>query len=69
MRYCVHVAESFGVQRRHIIEETFVEQFTSFPAEVGNPNFDAFLESQGLTDAEVQAMEPDEWHDMAASVI
>jgi len=41
------------------------EEFTSFPATVGNPVYDSFLASQSLTDAEVQAMDPDVWHDMA----
>lgn len=41
------------------------EAFTSFPAEVGNPVYDGFLQSQDLTDPAVQAMTPDEWHDIA----
>lgn len=38
---------------------------STFSATVGNAAYDSFLESQSLTDAEVQAMEPDIWHDMA----
>ena len=34
----------------------------SFPAEVGNPNYDAFLVSAKLTDEEVHALEPDVWY-------
>ena len=50
---------------RSVMVDRGNEEFTSFPAEVGNPVYDSFLESQSLTDAEVQAMEPDIWHDMA----
>lgn len=39
------------------------EGFTSFPAEVGNPNYDAFLEQAKLTDKQVQALTPDTWYD------
>ena len=65
MRYQVIESESFGVMRRSVTIDRGDESFVSFPAEVGNPNYDSFLESQSLTDAEVQAMTPDIWHDMA----
>lgn len=65
MRYEVLVAESMSGPVRHVMVETSPDQFVSFPAEVGNPNYDSFLESQSFTDAEVKAMEPDVWHDMA----
>ena len=65
MRYKVIVSESFGIERRSVMVETSPEQFTSFPASSSNPVYESFLESQSLTDAEVQAMEPDVWHDMA----
>lgn len=39
------------------------ELFTSFPAEVGNPNYDAFLEQAKLTDKQVKALTPDTWYD------
>ena len=35
----------------------------SFPAEINNPNYDAFLTSAKLTDEEVHALEPDVWYD------
>ena len=54
-----------GSTARNVNVETAANEFASFPAEVGNPVYDSFLESQSLTDAEVQAMEPDVWHDMA----
>jgi hypothetical protein len=69
MRYIVVEVTSDGITRRHVMIDRGNDEVTSFPAIVGNPVYDAFLESQGLTDAEVQAMEPDVWHDMAASAI
>jgi ABC-type oligopeptide transport system substrate-binding subunit len=39
------------------------ENFTSFPAEVGNPNYDAFLEQAQLTDKQVHSLKPDVWYD------
>ena len=65
MRYKVIVCESMSGPLRHIVLDTAPEQFMSFPAVAENPHYGAFLESQSLTDAEVQAMEPDVWHDMA----
>ena len=38
--------------------------FTSFPAVVGNPNYDAFLTQVGLTDAQVHELEPNVWYDL-----
>ena len=35
--------------------------FTSFPAVVGNPNYDQFLIQVDLTDEEVHALPVDEW--------
>jgi len=66
MRYKIHAATVQGTPVRSIHIETSPDEFTTFPAEVGNPVYDAFLDSQGLTDAEVQAMEPDVWHDLSA---
>ena len=65
MRYRIVETSGPGGARRHILIDQGSDQFISFPAEVGNPNYDSFLELQSLTDAEVQAMEPDVWHDMA----
>jgi hypothetical protein len=67
MRYKTFIVTSEGIDTTQVMIEQAVERFVSFPAEVGNPNYDAFLESQGLSDAEVQAMEPDEWHDLSAT--
>lgn len=37
------------------------ENFVSFPAIVGNPNYDAFLIQVDLTDEEVHALPLNEW--------
>lgn len=65
MRFMTTVGSTFGVTNVSITVDRGNGEFTSFPAQIGNPVYDSFLESQSLTDAEVQAMEPDVWHDMA----
>lgn len=65
MRYKATDSEFMGSVERSVLLDRGGDEFTSFPSKVGNPNYDSFLESQSLTDAEVQAMEPDVWHDMA----
>ena len=65
MRYRISVVDMAPAPFRSVTIDRGNDEFTSFPAEVGNPVYDSFLESQSLTDAEVQAMEPDVWHDMA----
>lgn len=39
------------------------KNFVSFPAVVGNPNYDAFLVKAELTDTQVKALKPDTWYD------
>ena len=65
MRFQIIEIASDGASRRHVVIDRGSGEFTSFPATVGNPVYDSFLESQSLTDIEVQAMTPDIWHDMA----
>lgn len=38
--------------------------FVTFPAIVGNPNYDAFLVQVDLTDEEVHALPVDEWFEV-----
>ena len=64
MRYQIVVTVMHGPSRSVVVDQGD-SRFTSFPADVGNPVYDSFLESQSLTDSDVQAMEPDVWHDMA----
>lgn len=65
MRFRILATTIMGAMRLSVNIDRGSNEFTSFSAEIGNPVYDAFLESQGLTDAEVQAMEPDIWHDTA----
>ena len=65
MQYQIVNSSFMGAESRSVIVQKDLEQFESFPAQVGNAVYDSFLESQSLTDAEVQAMAPDVWHDMA----
>ena len=64
-RYEILVIANMQGDTRHVVTQQADGSSTSFPAIVGNPNYDSFLESQSLMDAEVQAMTPDIWHDMA----
>ncbi len=40
----------------------------NFPAEVGNPNYDAFLVQAKLTDTQVKALKPDTWYDFPKEI-
>ena len=42
--------------------------FTSFPAEVGNPNYDAFLIEAQLTNAKVKKLDTGVWYDFPTPV-
>jgi hypothetical protein len=64
MRYQIKSIDGTAGTQRHVLIDKGGDEFTTFPARLENPNYDTFLESEGLSDAEVQAMEPDEWHDM-----
>ena len=45
------------------VEVMLSNEFISFPAKVGNPNYDAFLTQAELTDKQVHALKPDAWYD------
>lgn len=63
MKYMLIVIEAFDV-RSYAISTTSDEiVFVSFPAEIGNPNYDAFLVQVDLTDKQVHALTPDVWYD------
>lgn len=53
----------FSTEPAEIITISMDDNLISFPAELGNPNYDAFLTSAKLTDEEVHALEPDVWYD------
>ena len=63
MKYMMTVLEFMGSENYNITTTSDDENFTSFPAEVGNPNYDKFLEQAELTDKEVHALTPDVWYD------
>ena len=66
MRYKYTDTIDHGSTQRNVIIETAPDQYTSFPATIGNPAYDGFLTQTGLTDEQVQEVEPDVWHDMPA---
>ena len=41
----------------------------NFPADMQNDSYLRFLSEQNLTDKEVQALKPGEWHDMQQPVV
>lgn len=53
--------ESFGTELVNITTTSDDENFVSFPAQLDNPNYDAFLVQVGLTDEEVKTLPVDEW--------
>ena len=63
MKYLIIKYESFNEDFWSIITTSDDEVFTSFPAEVGNPNYDAFLIQAQLTDEELHELTPDTWYD------
>lgn len=63
MKYMVVSLESLETQHSNVTITADGENFTSFPAVVGNPNYDAFLEQTDLTDIEVHELKPDIWYD------
>lgn len=63
MRYKIIEQELREETLTSLIISSGDESFVSFPAVVGNPNYDQFLTQTGLTDAEVHELEPDVWYD------
>jgi hypothetical protein len=61
MKYMIVKLESFGTEFTNVITTLDDINFISFPAVVGNPNYDAFLAQADLTDEEVHALPVDEW--------
>ena len=59
MKYSITIFDD----KYSIITTSDNENFVSFPAQLDNPNYDAFLVSAKLTDEEVHALEPDVWYD------
>lgn len=63
MKYMMTVIEFMGSENYNITTTVDEVSFTSFPAEIGNPNYDTFLEQAQLTDKQVHALKPDVWYD------
>lgn len=63
MKYIKNIFTFDGVDSISITTTSDDVAFTSFPAVVGNPNYDAFLIQVNLTDKKVQALTPDKWYD------
>jgi hypothetical protein len=63
MKYMITKFESFGVEVTNVHTTLDNVMFTSYPAEIGNPNYDKFLVDAKLTDKQVKALKPDVWYD------
>lgn len=63
MKYMMTVNEFMGSENYNVTTTPDDEVFTSFPAEIGNPNYGQFLVDAKLTDTEVHALKPDTWYD------
>lgn len=63
MNYIYSKNDVHGVAESSIATTNNDIDFVSFTAEVGNPNYDAFLEQAKLTDKQVKALTPDTWYD------
>lgn len=63
MKYKKTVITLLDVTNTGIVTTKDDINFTSFPAEIGNPNYDAFLTQAELTDKQVHALKPDVWYD------
>lgn len=61
MKYLISIGPD-GVSENVIVTSDDIN-FVSFPAVVGNPNYDQFLVQAELTDKQVHALTPDVWYD------
>lgn len=63
MKYIYTVIDTPVFTAKTITTTEDEDIFTNFPAEVGNPNYDAFLTQVDLSNEEVHALTPDVWYD------
>jgi hypothetical protein len=64
MKYKTVISDVMNVEKTHIVIDFLDNTFQSFPAEVGNPNYDQFLEANKLTDKQVYALKNDVWYEL-----
>jgi hypothetical protein len=63
MKYMMTILEFMGNESYNITTTSDDVVFTSFPAVIGNPNYDTFLTQAELTDKQVHGLKPDVWYD------
>lgn len=61
MKYLLNKYTSFEEDFYSVVTTINDIDFISFPADIGNHNYDAFLVQVSLTDEEVHALPVDEW--------
>lgn len=60
-KYMLSIIEKMETKNYNITTKSNDENLVSFPAEIGNPNYDQFLTQTGLTDAQVRELSVGEW--------
>ena len=65
MKYMITVFEDLEVFFYTVTTTAENKNFLNFPAKIGNPSYDAFLEESQLTDKQVHALKPDVWYDFS----
>lgn len=63
MKYEIILVQSKDEPYKSVIIEREDGSYISFPAEVGNPNYDNFLVEAELTDEQVNNLPIDVWYD------
>lgn len=61
MKYMIIKSNFMEQDITNILVTNDEDNFISFPAEIGNPNYDQFLVQVDLTDDEVHALPLNEW--------
>lgn len=59
MKYLITVTTISGATFRSVTTTIDGIDFVSFPADIGNPNYDKFLGEAQLTDKQVHGLDPD----------
>ena len=67
MKYRINITEIIGKKYTGVTTTPDEIVLTFFPAEIGNPNYDAFLEQTQLTDKQVHNLKSDVWYDFPES--
>ena len=62
MQYIIYKGETLGETYCSVNVKNIDGSVVYFPATVGNPEYDQFLEQAQLTDKQVHNLTPDKWY-------